>query len=724
MGETLVQRRGGEGSFFGKGRMMKARIEIIVMAALFFCGPVGAASVGWIDGIGAVAPAGWSITPSNPVTTTVITFKGPTNQSYGNSCNAEAAYGGTPYLSINNATKTIELKFQGPAPTMCILIYKPAVGFQGEFGPLTAGNWTFKCTNILGPFQLTFTVTGAGAGKIIRVDQHAPLTTPDGSSWTKAFRNLHDGLAAAQPGDTVRVADGTYVPDVGSGVTNGDRTASFVIPDNVTVLCGYAGYGAPNPDARNVDTYPTILSGDLNGNDLWGIVNISDNGYHVVSATGTGTLNGATITAGNANGSGDEGCGGGVLLKGSSLKIESCKIHGNKADFGAGVACLQGIAPVLINTEITGNWAYIFGGCLYNDDANVELTNCLITGNTAGSADILGADAILNAMGSLDITNCTIADNRPGHGAHANQRAIVVLVWGPGFVDTISIKNSIVRNGGNEIWSTETGIVTLYYNNIEGGKGSYSGVGNIDQDPLFKNPGAFGIEGGWFFDDDGYTLMAGSPSIDAGRVAYLPSGLTVDLNGNARVQGGQVDQGAYEGVGLPPAVVLVPTVVGQTQATAQSMITSALLTVGTITQAYSDTVANGRVISQDPAGGSTAVVGAAVNLVVSKGPAPGGSWTLERTTSISATIPNPPPGYPISVSGEGSWTFYASGSTDWKIEITSVAGVGGTWTVNPSTGTVGTGTHTINFTMEGTNLDISSLAPGDRKIADIKFYTR
>jgi hypothetical protein len=117
------------------------------------------------------------------------------------------------------------------------------------------------------------------------------------------------------------------------------------------------------------------------------------------------------------------------------------------------------------------------------------MTNCLVTGNTAGSAPILGGDAILNSMGSLDITNCTIADNRPGHFAPANQRAIVNLVWGPGFVDTISIKNSIIRNGGNEIWSTEPGIVTLYYNNIEGGKGSYSGVGNIDQDPLFKNPG-------------------------------------------------------------------------------------------------------------------------------------------------------------------------------------------------------------------------------------------
>jgi len=704
---------------------MKARIATTVIVTLFLRGSVWAASVGWIDGMGAVAPSGWSISPSNPSTTNVITFKGPTDKSYGNSCVASQAFGGTPYLAINNSTKTIELKFQGPAPAMCTLIYMPAKGFQGDFGPLAAGNWTFKCTQVLIAFQLNFTVTAAGAGKIIRVDEHAPLTiwTPDGSSWTRAYPNLRDGLAAAVSGDTIRVADGTYVPDDGSGVTPGDRTASFAIPNNVTVLCGYAGYGASNPDARNVDTYPTILSGDLKGNDLWGILNISENSHHVVSASGSGTLDGATITAGNADGSGDDGCGGGVFLKSSNLRINACKIRGNKADFGGGVACLQGIAPVLINTEITGNWAWIFGGCLYNDDANLEITNCLITGNTAGSADILGGDAILNAMGSLDITNCTIADNRPGHGAPANQRAIANLVWGPGFVDTISIKNSIIRNGGNEVWCTEPGIVTLYYNDIEGGKGSYSGLGNIDKDPLFKEPGLFGIEGGWFFDDDGYTLLAGSPSINAGNQAYLPAGLSVDLNGNTRVQGGQVDQGAYEGVGLPPAVVLVPTVIGQTQSAAQSTITSAGLVVGTISHAYSDTVASGRVISQNPVGGSTAVVGSVVNLTVSKGPAPGG-WTLVKTVEVEVTIPNPPPAYLIDAEIEGTWTFYASATTDYKIEVSGVPAVGGTWTVTPSTGTVSSGYHTVSYTVTGDNISLSSLPPGDQKIAEIRFYTR
>ncbi len=706
---------------------MKPGIGIAVAVALLFCGPVHAESVEWIDGLWAVAPAGWSISPANPSSTDVISFQGPTDKSYGNSCNAEGAFGGTPYLAIDSITKTIELKFQGPPPDKCILILKPAVGFQGDFGPLAAGKWTFKCTHPLIAFQLDFTVSGGGGGgNIIRVDQNAPLTIwfPDGSSWVRAYPSLQDGLAAAQPGDIVHVADGTYVPDDGSGITAGDRTASFAIPDEVTVLCGFAGYGAPDPDARDVDLYPTVLSGDLNGDDLWGILNISENSYHVVSATGSGTLDGAIVTAGNADGYGSNGCGGGLLLQSSNVTINRCKIRGNKADFGAGVACLEGLAPLLINTEITGNWAYLFGGCLYNDDANVTMTNCLIIGNTAGAADVLGGDAILNTMGSLDIINCTITDNRPGHMAPPNERAIVNLVWGPGFVDTISIKNSIVRNGGNEIWSTEPGIVTLYYNNIEGGPGSYSGLGNIDQDPLFKNLGAFGIEGQWFFDDDGYTLQPGSPSIDAGNQSLLPVGLAVDLNGNARVQGGQVDQGAYEGLGLPPAVVLVPNVYNQTQSAAQSTLTSAGLVVGTISQAYSDTIAAGRVISQDPPAGETAVVGSAVNLTISEGPEPVSSWQLYETSPMMATIPSPPPSSPLTLNGSGVWTFYVSGPAEYKIEITGIPAVGGTWTATPSTGTVSAGMNTVTFGIQGVNVDLSSLSPGDQQIAEIKFYTR
>src|SRR5436853_135980 len=75
--------------------------------------------------------------------------------------------------------------------------------------------------------------------------------------------------------------------------------------------------------------------------------------------------------------------------------------------------------------------------------------------------------------------------------------------------------------------------------------------------------------------------------------------------------------------GTPPPTVPVPKVVGQTQAAATSAITSAGLTVGTVTQQSSTTVASGHVISESPAAGTSVVSGSAVNLVVSSGaPAP------------------------------------------------------------------------------------------------------
>jgi len=706
---------------------MKERITGTTLLVLLFSCPLCAANVEWIDGFGAVAPAQWSISPSSPSPGTVISFAGPTDKSYGNSCMAEGAFGGKPYLSINSVNKTIELRFQGPAPTMCILIHKPAVGFKGQFGPLTPGEWVFKSTKTGMTFELNFTV--GNSGNVIHVDQHAPLAIwlPDGSSWVRAFTNLQDGLAVAQSGDTIHVADGTYVPDAGTGITPGDRRASFEIPDSVTVLGGFAGHGAPDPDAQNVDLHPTVLNGDLNGDDLWGLLNKDENSFHVVSASGSGSLEGVSITAGHANGTGNNRYGGGVFLLSSDFVVHDCKIFDNKADFGAGAACVAGVTPIFLNTEITGNRAYILGGALYNEDANVELTNCLVTGNTAGSADILGSDAIFNAMGSLDITNCTIADNRPGHLSPPNERAIMNAVWGPGFVDTVSIKNSIVRNGGNEIWSAEAGIVTLFNNNIEGGTGVFNGVDNIDEDPLFKNPGEFGIEGQWFFNDDAYTLLAGSPSIDAGNQALLPVGVGVDLMGNTRIQSGQIDQGAYEYLGfppLPPAVVLVPNVVNKTQGAAQSDITSAGLAVGAISKAYSSTVSFGRVISQNPAGGATAVVGSAVNLRISKGSPPGGSWTLLSSNDISAPVSDPPPIWPTIISGSGGFVFYPSEETDYKYEISGIAAVGGTWSITPTSGTVPAGPQTVTYTFQGSNVDLSSLPPGERKVAEVKFYTR
>ncbi|MBW7864363.1 MAG: SUMF1/EgtB/PvdO family nonheme iron enzyme [Candidatus Hydrogenedentes bacterium] len=68
--------------------------------------------------------------------------------------------------------------------------------------------------------------------------------------------------------------------------------------------------------------------------------------------------------------------------------------------------------------------------------------------------------------------------------------------------------------------------------------------------------------------------------------------------------------------------VMTPNVVGQTQAVASSSITGASLTVGSVTEQYHATVPIGRVISQNPAAGTSLAQGSAVALMVSRGPEP------------------------------------------------------------------------------------------------------
>jgi beta-lactam-binding protein with PASTA domain len=68
------------------------------------------------------------------------------------------------------------------------------------------------------------------------------------------------------------------------------------------------------------------------------------------------------------------------------------------------------------------------------------------------------------------------------------------------------------------------------------------------------------------------------------------------------------------------AKMTVPNVEGLTQDAATTAITAAKLTVGSVTQQSSNTVATGKVISQDPASGSSLGQGSPVSLVISSGP--------------------------------------------------------------------------------------------------------
>ncbi len=94
-----------------------------------------------------------------------------------------------------------------------------------------------------------------------------------------------------------------------------------------------------------------------------------------------------------------------------------------------------------------------------------------------------------------------------------------------------------------------------------------------------------------------------------------------------------------------PGSVAVPAVTGLAQAAAEAAIVTAGLTVGTVSTASSDTVPAGSVISQTPTAGTEVAAGAAVDLVVSSGPAPlvapdvvGLNWFAAATAIVAADL--------------------------------------------------------------------------------------
>ena len=69
-----------------------------------------------------------------------------------------------------------------------------------------------------------------------------------------------------------------------------------------------------------------------------------------------------------------------------------------------------------------------------------------------------------------------------------------------------------------------------------------------------------------------------------------------------------------------PQMVAVPNAERLTQDDATTAVTAAKLTVGTVTRQASNMVATGKVISQDPASGTSVAEDSPVNLVISSGP--------------------------------------------------------------------------------------------------------
>jgi len=212
-------------------------------------------------------------------------------------------------------------------------------------------------------------------GDIIYVDWDANGFN-NGTSWDDAYTYLQDALADANSAEKpveIRVAQGMYRPDRSSTEPNGtgDRTATFQLINGVTLKGGYAGprmsLSGADPNARDIDFYETVLSGDLNGDDI-DVNDPSDlldeptraeNSYHVVTGRGTdetAVLDGFIVTAGNADGPWKQryNSGGGMYntSSGSMVTIvRNCIFTKNSAGLGGGM-CNYNASPTLTNLHL------------------------------------------------------------------------------------------------------------------------------------------------------------------------------------------------------------------------------------------------------------------------------------------------------------------------------------------------------------------------------------
>ncbi|MEZ4649369.1 MAG: right-handed parallel beta-helix repeat-containing protein [Candidatus Eisenbacteria bacterium] len=378
-----------------------------------------------------------------------------------------------------------------------------------------------------------FGAVPASAG-VVYVDRNATGALHDGSSWCEAFLELSEALDVTPSGSTVWLADGTYLPNA-MGLED-PRDASFGL-QGVTVIGGFAGCGAADPDERAPQTYETILSGDLAGNDPSGFTD--DNAYHVavVSGPNAAVLSGVTLRGGNADGRE----GGGIYSLGGTFRLENCVLRENLGWRGGGIYLESGSAE-LVHCRIAQNISVGEGGAIFAATSGLSLDNCLVFANGAGS----DGGAVFVDLCTVPITNTTFVGNV------SDARGGAIYMYVGTFLD---LDNSILwgnsdANGSGEdsqVWANPSNDLVVDSSCIEGWSGAFGGTGNFGLDPEFLDPNGGDLHVG-----------AQSPCIDAGDDGAVRA--DVDLDGNPRTVGSSVDMGCYEfqdtsglpDIGAPP----------------------------------------------------------------------------------------------------------------------------------------------------------------------------
>jgi hypothetical protein len=337
--------------------------------------------------------------------------------------------------------------------TTFIITTTPLLGTLGNYGgatqtvPLLAGSSAINGTATNCPASdqrgvpRSNPICDIGAYEV----QTILLAVPGGQTgglcegWTNACE-LRYALTSAVSGQEIWAATGVYTPTAGA-----DRAATFQLKAGVALYGGFAGAETARTQ-RNPAANVTILSGDIGTRG-----DSSDNSYHVVTGATGATLDGFTITAGNANGACFSNCIGGGMYNssGGSPTLTNVFVSGNSAQYGGGVGNQNLSSPMLSYVTFNGNSAADRGGGMYNlNTSSPALTNVTFISNSAAYG---GGMYDLN-YSSPTLTNVTFSGNTAGKGG-----GMYNLNWSSPSLANVTFSGNTAGYGG--------GMFSHYYSN-------------------------------------------------------------------------------------------------------------------------------------------------------------------------------------------------------------------------------------------------------------------
>ena len=353
--------------------------------------------------------------------------------------------------------------------------------------------------------------------------------------------SIQAAINAAEYGDTVQVAAGTYyenislkdgVAVIGTGpsstIINGGHSGSVVVaidcgPDTVlegfTITNGNAEHGC---GMYNENSSPTVTDcafkdnlseegilyiggGMYNNYSSPTITNCTFTGNKLLYGRGAGMYNyysNPTVTDCTFEGNTASGAAGGLDNNYSSPIVTNCTFTGNTAldNSGGGMCSSYYSSPTVTNCTFSGNSAGWSGGGMINfsSSATAIVTNCTFSGNSArygggmynnksnstiigctfsGNSASVGGGGMGNQWSSPIVTNCTFSDNSAEWGGDGMYNYGDINVYSEPTITNCIMWGNTAGEICDEIYNNVFSIPIISYSDIAGCGGGWSGTG-------------------------------------------------------------------------------------------------------------------------------------------------------------------------------------------------------------------------------------------------------